>query len=968
MYSGPAPVASNRRQHLIASLLDRAGLNGSADRIPRRPAGLDPVPLSSGQKRLWFLDRVAPGNPVYNVPTCFRIRGRLDIGALERSLNQIVRRHEILRMTFELRNSEPVQKIADGARVPFVVIDLTKAGDGAFRARAVEEARRPFDLAQCPLMRVVLFRFAAEDHAVLITMHHIVCDGWSIGVLFRELAALYASEVRGAAENLAALPVQYADYAVWQRERVESGTLAPQIDYWRQHLSGTPTVFELPADGARPAQPAFRGSVLHTAISTPVSGALIGLAQRESTTPFVLLLTAYAVLLNRYTGQNDFIIGCPVSNRNRSELEPLIGFFPNTLPLRIQISGDPRFHVLLRNLRTLTAQAFANAEAPFEMITDAVARSGHQPLFQVAFMMQEQPPPRTTFGDIVIEPIDLDIGTAKCDLTLVGASGQGGLSLAFEYSTELFAGESVERMSSHFKTLLEEIASNPEARISELPLMSRQEEHEILAGRSQTSATVEESRCLHELFEAHAALHPEAPALLFGSNVTTYAVLNRRANSIAHALRLHGTAPDAIVAIALKRSPDLIAAILGVLKAGAAFLPLALDHPSERIAFQIEDAKPAMLITTAEDRRDLSAEVQKLAWLDVPRLVSSYAPETSPDRMAAPSTIAYVIYTSGSTGTPKGAVLEHRGLTNLALAQQALFELGAGRRVLQFASPAFDASVWEIAMALGSGACLCLGSGAPFVPEELARVMREQRVTTVTLPPSILRALTPSDFPALRTVVSAGESCPEALAREWGHGRSFFNAYGPTEATVCATAARWEPSSGTLTIGRPLQNVRTYILDRHMRPVPAGVPGELHIGGAGVARGYLNRPELSLERFVTDPFDSRGGRLYKTGDLARYVSRGEIEFLGRIDGQLKIRGHRIEPGEIEARLESHPAVRECAVVLRERKEAGRDEHLAAFFVPRGAAPASERAVSADDLRAFPNTWCLRFSSRYLNCR
>jgi amino acid adenylation domain-containing protein len=881
---------------------------------------------------------MAPGNPVYNVPTCFRIRGRLDIGALERCLNQIVRRHEILRTTFERRDGEPVQVIADNLHIRAVVID--SSGD-AFRKHAVDEARRPFNLAQGPLMRVVLFRLADEDHAVLIAMHHIVCDGWSMGVLFRELATLYASAVRHAPEYLSDLPVQYADYAVWQRERVQSGKLAQQIEYWRQHLRGVPTVFELPADRIRPAVPTFRGSVLHTTIDSPLSEALIGIAQTESTTPFVLLLAAYAVLLHRYTRQNDSIIGCPVSNRNRSELEPLIGFLPNTLPLRVDTSGDPSFLDLLRSLRTTTAQAFANAEAPFEAITDAVAfaRSGQKSLFQVAFMMQEQPPARRTFGDIEIEPIDLDAGTAKCDLTLVGVSGPAGISLAYEYSTDLFIRESIERMSDHFRTLLEAIASHPAARVSELALMSPREEHQILAGFSQTFATIEDPRGLHELFEEHAALQPDAPALVFGSCVVTYAALNRRANQIAHALRLHGTCGDALVAIALRRSPDLIAAVLGVLKTGAAFLPLALDHPAERIAFQIEDAKPVMLVTTGEDRQGLPDAVQKMAWLDFSRLDASHAAETNPDRTASSSGLAYVIYTSGSTGKPKGAMLEHRGLTNLAIAQQALFELGPGCRVLQFAPPAFDASVWEIAMALGSGACLCLGSGASFVPDELARVMREQRVTTVTLPPSILRNLTPADFPELRTVVSAGESCPEALARDWSHGRSFFNAYGPTEVTVCATAARWQPLSQKLSIGRPLQNVRTYILDAHMRPVPAGVPGELHIGGVGVARGYLNRPELSSERFVADPFDSRGGRLYKTGDLARYLSNGEIEFLGRIDGQLKLRGHRIEPGEIEARLESHPAVRECAVILR-------DERLIAFFIPRGPGPGGE------DLRAF----------------
>ena len=945
MQLAAAPVASNRRQQLLASLLEKAGLKTAADRIPRRPTSLDPLPLSSGQRRMWFLDRVAPGNPVYNVPTCFRIRGPLDARAFRRSLNEIVCRHEILRTTFELRNGEPVQVIADFLDVQPDVIDVRESGEANWKGRAIEEARRPFNLAHGPLIRVVLFRLAEEDHVVLVTMHHIICDGWSMGVLFRELATLYSSAVRRVPAYLNDLPVQYADYALWQHERLDSGKLRSQIDYWRHHLRNAPTVFEVPADRTRPQEPAFRGAVLHTAIEPSVSEALLDLAQTESTTPFVLLLAAYAVLLRRYSGQPDLIVGCPVSNRNRSELEPLIGFLPNTLPLRIQMTGDPSFLTPLRELREVTTQAFANAEAPFEAITDAVSssRSGHNSLFQVAFMMQEQPPSRMTFGDVEIAPLDLDLGTAKCDLTLVGANGPTGLSLAFEYSVELFAPVTIHRMVGHFKTMLEAIAANPEQRVSELPLMTPSEKRQVLVNWSRTRTTKLDSRGFHELFEQHTALQPTGPALFFGSAVTTYAELNRRSNRIANRLRDFGAAPGALVAIALPRSPDLIAAILGVLKAGAAYLPLALDHPAERISFQIEDAKPMMLLALAEHRRELPAAAHQIEWLDPSRLEPSEA-ETNPAPLARPSDAAYVIYTSGSTGKPKGAVLEHLGLTNLASAQQALFELGPGCRVLQFAPPTFDASVWEMAMALGSGGCLCLGAGAPFVPDELARVMREQRVTTVTLPPSILHTLRPAGFPELRTVISAGESCTEALAREWSQGRSFFNAYGPTEATVCATAFQWQPTSQKITIGRPLPNVRTYILDTSMQPVPAGVPGELHIGGVGLARGYLNHPELTGTRFVADPFEPQGGRLYKTGDLARYLPNGEIEFLGRIDGQVKVRGHRIEPGEIEMRLESHPAVRECVVVLRE--EAGRGPRLVAYFVPRGPAPDSE------DLRTF----------------
>jgi amino acid adenylation domain-containing protein len=945
MQAAIAPVAGNRRQRLLASLLERAGLKTAADRIPRRSEGLDDLPLSSGQRRLWFLDRVAPGNPVYNVPTCFRIRGPLDLRAFRFALNEIVRRHEILRTTFAQRNGEPVQSIAAQQDVSVVVVDLSEAGEPSFRDRAIGEARCPFDLERGPLIRIVLFRLGTDDHVVLITMHHIICDGWSMGILFRELAGLYAGAVRQVPPSLAPPPVQYADYAAWQRERFDTGKLEPQIGWWCEHLRHAPTVFELPSDRARPQEPSFRGAVLNTAIDSATSEALLEIARLESATPFAVLLAVYAVLLHRYSGQMDFIVGCPVSNRNRAELEPLIGFFPNTLPLRIRLSQGQSFLSLLGNLRGLSAQAFANAEAPFEATTSRVtaSRSPHNPLFQVAFMMQEQPPSRLVFGDVEITPVDLDLGTAKCDLTLTGSHGPDGFSLAFEYSSDLFDLETIRRMAGHFKTLAEGIAANPETSVDEFPLMAPEEERQVLEW-SRSSAAVTATKPLHELFEEHAGRQPQAPALVFGHAPITYSELNAHANRVAHALRECGAGPGALIAIALNRSPELIASILGVLKAGAAYLPIALDHPAGRISFQIEDANPMMLVTSSAHRDALPPAAQELAWLDVLRLPQQKFAESNPPPLAQPSGLAYVIYTSGSTGKPKGAMLEHRGLTNLVSAQQALLDLGPGARILQFAPATFDASVWEIAMALGSGGCLCLGSGASFVPEELSRVLREQRVTAVTLPPSILRTLSPAEFPELRTVVSAGENCPEALARMWSHGRSFFNAYGPTEATVCATAVQWRTSSRRVTIGRPIPNVQTYVLDPHMKPLPAGVPGELHIGGVSVARGYLNRPDLTRTRFVADPFDPRGGRLYKTGDLARYLPNGEIEFLGRIDGQLKVRGHRIEPGEIEARLESHPAVRECAVVLRE--EPGRDARLIAYFVPDGPSP------GAEDLRAF----------------
>ncbi len=946
MATASAPVSS-RRQKLLASLLEKTRSGSGGACIPRRAAGLEPLPLSSGQQRLWFLEQISSGSPVYNVPTCFRVQGPLDVEAFRQSLEVIVRRHEILRTTFAARDGEPAQIVSNHAGITFSTADLS-AGSG-FRAAAVAEAQRPFDLTRGPLLRVLLIELAKDDHVVVITMHHIVCDGWSMGILFRELGAIYASLKQGAGPALPELAIQYADYATWQRERLRSGALNAQIDYWREHLKDAPPVFELPADKPRPRRPGFRGAIARGLLDTPVADVLLEIARNESTTSFVVLLAAYSVFLNRHSGQSDFVVGCPVSNRNRAELEPMIGFFPNTLPLRIDTSGNPGFIGLVRALRETAAQAFTNAEAPFDVIASHAGgtRAAHQRLFQVAFTTQEETPLRTTFGEIEISPIELDLGTAKCDLTLTATIGRDGISLAFEYDEDLFLPDTARRMCDRFAALAGGIAADPESPVASLPVMPERERIQILSGWSRTLSTEPEPLIFPEMFEQHAARDPQAPALLYRALSIDYGQLDRRANQIAHLLRQSGAGPGALVAIALGRSPELIAAILGVLKSGAAYLPLALDHPADRIAFQMEDAHPMMLISTPRDRDSLPPAARRVEWLDLSSAESHAAPEASLPCLARPSDLAYVIYTSGSTGKPKGAMLEHRGLANLARAQQALFHPRPGQRVLQFAAPTFDASVWEIAMALGSGACLCLGSGSPFVPEELARVLREQRVNFVTLPPSLLRALNPSDFSDLETVISAGEDCPESLAREWSGGRSFFNCYGPTETTVCATAFRYDPASQVISIGRPLPNMQTYILDREMQPVPTGVPGELHVGGAGVARGYLNRADLTRTRFVTNPFEA-GECIYKTGDLARYLPGGDIQFLGRIDGQIKLRGHRVEIGEIEACLGSHPEVQECAVVLRTEDGLTGEKiepRLVAYFVARAQ-------VDGDALRAF----------------
>jgi amino acid adenylation domain-containing protein len=934
MLTAAAPAPS-RRQRLLAALLEKTGVKPAIHRIPRRSGDAARAPLSSGQQRLWFLDRLAPGNPVYNVPTSFRVRGRLDARAFAGALSEIVRRHEILRTTFAVEGGEPVQVIAPGLRFSISQVNLAAAPaevrDHEAHRLAIEEARRPFDLEQGPLMRATLFRLAPDDHLVLITMHHIVCDGWSIGVLFRELAAIYEVLVAGGPSRLAELPVQFGDFAAWERERIAGGALDGQLAYWRELLNAAPESLDLAVDRRRPRESSYRGAIVRREVGENVAARLREIAARQSATPFAVLLSAFAGFLHRYSGAEDLVIGCPVANRRRAELNDLIGFFPNTLPLRIDVEGDPPFEELVARVQQRSAAAFANAEAPLEMIAN-----GRGPLFEVAFLFQDAPPAGMRFGDLQITPVELDLGTAKCDLTLAASLSGAGLSLAFEYSADRYEPATVERMSRHFERLLGGIAADPSTRVSRLPLQSGEEQRRLVYEWNRTNEPFPEDCCAHELFEQRVSLHPNAPALRFRDEVVTYAQLNRRANGFAWKLRGMGVGPDVLAAIALKRSPEMIAAMLGVMKAGGAYVPLSLDHPPDRIALLVEDARPRVLVTTPEDRALLPEAALQLPWVDAG---SRCEDADNLGRIAGPLNLAYVIYTSGSTGRPKGVLLEHRGLCNLAVAQQRLFELGPGCRVLQFAAPTFDASVWEIFMALASGACLSLGNGAAFTPEELAQVLREHHISTVTLPPSLLRVLTPSDFPALHTVISAGESCSEELAERWSAACSFFNAYGPTEATVCATVARCA-GGRRVAIGRPIANMRVHVLDSQMRPVPVGAPGELYIGGAGVARGYLRRPELDRVSFITDPFEP-GGRLYKTGDWARRLADGQIEFLGRVDSQVKIRGHRIEPGEIEARLEMHPRVLQSAVVSRQGAS-----QLIAYFTARGAAP------DAAELRAF----------------
>jgi amino acid adenylation domain-containing protein/non-ribosomal peptide synthase protein (TIGR01720 family) len=916
------------------------------------------LPLSFSQQRLWFLDQLEPGSPFYNVPAAVRFKGRLNVPVLERSLREVIRRHESLRTSFATVEGKPVLRIAAEVSPDLTVTDLRglpeteRESQLAKLARA--EAQQPFDLAHGPLLRCRLLQLADDEQVALFTMHHIISDGWSVEVLISELGALYDAFLNNRPSPLAPLTVQYADYAVWQREWLQGERLQAQLDYWKRVLRDVPSLLELPTDRPRPPVQTHRGARVPFTISQELTRALRQLSRQEGATLFMTLLAAFQILLARYARQEDICIGTPVANRHRHEISGLIGFFVNTIALRGDLSGNPTFRELLHRNREMATGAYAHQEVPFEMVVDALQpeRSlDRSPLFQVLMSLNRAMLPQLKLTGLRISPVNIDSETAKFDLTLAMVEREDGLRGAFEYNTDLFDAATIERMVSHFETLLAGIVADPAQRIAGLPLMNEAEQRRVLSEWNQTAADFP-AQPVSRLFEAQAARTPDSIAVVFENRRLTYRELNERASRLARYLQRQGIGPGSIVAICCERSFEMVIAILGVMKAGAAYLPIDAAHPAERIAFMLADSATPVLLTQSHLRSrisDLRSEIH-LVCLDADWPLIAGESVDNLAESATPDNLAYVIYTSGSTGQPKGTLIEHRGLTNLITYLIGRWRLEADSRVLQFASPGFDASVTEIFSPLLCGARLVLaGRETLLSPHELIELLRREGITTVTLPPSLLAVLPSDDLPSLQTVISAGEACPREVAARWAQGRRLLNGYGPTEATVGVTyydvPARL-PARQPVPIGSPIANTQIRILDAQLRPVPIGVPGELCVSGAGLARGYLNRPELTAEKFIEwAGGSSNRQRLYRTGDLARWLADGNIEFLGRIDEQVKLRGFRIEPGEIEAVLRRHPAITDAVVSARE-DEPGR-KRLVAYLV---AEP--ETAPAGSELRSF----------------
>ncbi|HEX7241870.1 MAG TPA: amino acid adenylation domain-containing protein, partial [Longimicrobiaceae bacterium] len=902
-------------------------------------------PLSFPQQRLWLIDQLEPGSALYNLPSVLRLRGELDAGALRRALVEVVARHESLRTRFGIVDGEPAQLVHPPSHFALPLPDLAGLAEdarGAEARRLLEaEARRPFDLARGPVLRAALLRLDAEDHLLAVTMHHVVSDGWSMDVFHHELTTLYGAFAAGLPSPLPELPIQYGDYAVWQREELGAEALEEQVAFWKRELAGAPPALDLPTDRPRPPVRGPRGGRLVFGLPPGLPGTLGELSRRERATLFMTLLAACTVLLSRYAGEEDVLVGTPIAGRNRTELEGLIGFFVNTLVVRADLAGDPTFRELLGRVKQRLLGAYAHADVPFERVVEELRvprDASRTPLFQAMFVLQSGGGGAADAGDeaagLSWTPEATGTGTAKFDLNFSFVERADGMYVGLDYAADLFDEATILRMSAHLGTLLAAVAGDPDCRVSACPLLPPEEERRVLEEWNGVRSDYPREP-VHRQFVERARRTPAAAAAVFGDRVLTYAELEIRSAGLARALRRLGVGPEVRVGIAVDRTPEMLVGLLGILRAGGAYVPLDPASPPERLEGLLEDSAVPVLLAHSELRERLPPYGGHLLLLD--RLPDGGGAEDAPvpDPDVPPDALAYVIYTSGSTGKPKGVMVPHSAVANLVGAEIELHGLEPRHRMWVVPPLSFDATVGDIFPVLACGATLVFHpSPADLAGEGLLRFLTSHGVSVFSCPVALwlhfLESLQPlggaGPLPLPGIVRVGGEAVPMEAARSWsrlGGGRGLLlNHYGPTETTVILTVhpatdlAERTTVSGTVPIGRPIPNTRAYVLDGRLGPVPAGVPGELYLGGAQLARGYLGRPELTAERFLPDPYVGvPGARMYRSGDRARWLSDGVLEYLGRNDNQVKIRGFRIEPGEVEAALLEHPRVREAAVVV-----------------------------------------------------
>ncbi|MFP2911577.1 amino acid adenylation domain-containing protein, partial [Pyxidicoccus sp. 3LFB2] len=907
------------------------------------------LPLSFAQQRLWFLDQLEPGSSFYNVPVSVKLTGTLDFRALERSFEALVHRHEPLRTTFSTENGLPVQRIAREVQARLEVVDLSHRPGPTYveeaKRFAEKEARQPFDLERGPLLRTTLLKLSEQEHVLVLVMHHIVSDGWSMSILVREVAALYEAYAQGREPSLPELPVQYADYAVWQREWLKGEVLEAQLDYWRKQLEGAPRALELPTDRPRPAVQSFRGD--HRAFQWPrgLRDAVKALAQREGATPFMVLLAAFQTVLARYSGQDDVCVGTAIANRNRAETEGLMGFFVNTLVLRTKLEPGTRFQELVGKVKEVTLGAYAHQDVPFEKLVEELQPErdlGRGPLFQVMFVLQNAPVAALNLPELKLEVTESSSRTSKFDLTLAMTETDEGLAGSAEFNIDLFEPETVDRLLGHLRVLLEAAVARPEQRLMDLPLTDAEERRRLVDAWSGRKVAYAREQSLAELFEAQVMKTPDAVAVEYQGETLKYAELNGRANQLAHHLRSLGVGPEVRVGLCVERSLELVVSMLGILKAGGVYVPLDANYPRERLAWMRREAGVVLLVAQEHLARAVRlSDEEPVVHIDThwQELISRQPRGNLPTRVAGDH-LAYVMFTSGSTGQPKGVGVPQRAVSRLVL-DTDYARFGPDEVWLQLAPISFDASTLELWGALLHGAKLVVYPAGTPTLEELGRALGQYGITSLWLTAALfeqLQARQPEELARVKQVLAGGDVLPVGRVKErLASGGLLINGYGPTENTTFSTCCRMDGPvelGASVPIGGPIPNSSAYVLDEALHPVPVGVPGELYVGGEGLARGYVGRPDLTAERFIPNPFGN-GERLYRTGDVVRWRSDGTLDFIGRRDGQVKVRGYRIETGEVETALTSHPAIHEAVVVAR--GEGVEDKRLVAYVTAKQGA-------------------------------
>jgi pristinamycin I synthase-3/4 len=973
---------SPAQRALFEQRLEEGGAAAPKEVEIKRRKEPGPYPLSVGQEQMWFQIQLTADPSSHHSSTGFRLTGRLDVGVLERAVNEVIRRHENLRTTFRSDGGLPVPVIAPSLTLKLAPVEVGGADEeeqmAGLRRLFSEAVHEPFDLTEGPLIRIVLARLADEDHALLLVIHHIVTDRLSSDVLLRELTALYDAFAHGRPSPLPELPIQYADFAAWQRQWLRGETLQQQLDYWKRRLAGAPARLALPADRPRPSVQIFKGADYPFRLPESLADELRALSRREGVTLFMTLLAAWQTLLSRYAGQTDVVVGTPVAGRNRAELEGLVGLFVNTLALRTDLSGGPTFRELLARVREVCLGAYLHQDLPFDTLVEelGVAReAGHAPLYRAVFAMDNAPAEAWALPGLTLRNVAFDAPKAKSDLTLSMREEGRALAGTLNYRADLFDAETVAQMADHLAALLAAAAADPDRRVSELPPVAAAERQQLLAYSRGEPNPGAADKCVHDLFSEQAARTPGAVAVEFGNRRVTYAELDGRAEALARRLRGRGVGPAAVVGVCLGRSVELVVALLGVLKAGGAFVNLDLTLPPARLAFMLEDARPRLLLAQKHLAKDLPPFEGEVFYLDEEEVVhpgeagehpavgeAATEEPALPRVEAGPDNLACVFYTSGSTGRPKGVMAAHRGVVNFLTCAARRYALSASDAVLQLASLSFDASLRDLLGPLTFGARLILLTDDDVKePAAVLAAVEAHRVTCLlSVVPARLKSLTEAalargwSYAGLRLVLCSGEKLTfahcAAARQAFGERLSVVNLYGPTECTMTQSSYRVgaasEGSEGA-PVGRPIAETRIYVLGEGLDLAPLGVAGEVYIGGAGVTRGYLNRPGLTAERFVPDPHSGEpGARLYRTGDVARYLMGGDMELLGRLDAQIKLRGMRIEPGEVEAAVRRHGAVREAAVAARE--DAGGERRLVCYLIIEEG----REAPGAEGLREF----------------